>query len=130
MPEAAVDEHGDLAAGERDVRADTARRQVEPEVLAIAVTHGVQRGPQRQLGLGVGAAVAPHVRRPARIGGERVRLTLGGRLRRGPARRRVLGLAGGRPRLPWPCSGGTGTVLRYVRHAQSLTTAAAAGWRM
>src|SRR5580692_13001245 len=59
VPEAAVDEHGDLAAGKRDVRADPAQRQVEPEVLAVAVAPGVQRGAQRQFRLGVGAAIAP-----------------------------------------------------------------------
>jgi hypothetical protein len=100
VPEAAVNEDGDPPAGERDIRADPAQRQIEPEVLAVAVAHGVQRGAQRQFGLGVGAAVAPHVRRTARVDREWVRLALGGRLRRGPARRRVLGLTFRRPGFP------------------------------
>jgi len=73
VPEAAVDEDGHLARGERDVRPDPpAAVQVQPVVLAVAVAEVVQRAAQGQLGLGVRPPVGPHVGRPALAGGMRI----------------------------------------------------------
>src|SRR5260221_8082252 len=64
VPEAAIHEDGDLPGGQHDVRPDPYPvGQLESVILAIAEAEPVQRPPQRQLGLGVGAAVSPHVRR-------------------------------------------------------------------
>src|SRR5258708_15554859 len=63
VPEAAIHEDGDLPGGEHDVRPDPYPvGQRESVILAIAEAEPVQRPPQRQLGLGVGAAGSPHVR--------------------------------------------------------------------
>src|ERR1700761_5529678 len=64
VPEAAVNEHGDPAGGEHDVGTDPdAARQIEPQILAVTVALAVQRPPQREFRLGVGAAVSLHIRR-------------------------------------------------------------------
>src|SRR6202050_857045 len=64
VPEASVDEYRDLARGERDVRPDApAGVQVQPVVLAVAITEPVQGTAQRQFGLGVRPPVGPHVGR-------------------------------------------------------------------
>src|ERR1700689_309219 len=51
VPEAPVDEHRDLAPGERDVRADPAERQANPEILPVPAPQAGQRGPERELRL-------------------------------------------------------------------------------
>src|SRR5258708_2937755 len=73
MPEAAIHEDGDLPGGEHDVWPDPDPvSKVEPVILAIAEAQPVQRPPQRQLGLRVGAAVGPHVRRTPGAGWLRI----------------------------------------------------------
>jgi len=62
MPEAAVYEDGDPACRERDVGPDSlAARQIKPVILAEPVPPPMQRPPQREFRLGVGAPIGAHV---------------------------------------------------------------------
>src|SRR6266566_9420859 len=70
VPEAAVHKDGHPAGGERYVRADLDTFvEHQAEIFAEPVSLAVQRAPQRDLGLGVGAPDGAHVGRPARAGG-------------------------------------------------------------
>lgn len=54
MPEAAVDEHGDLSPREDDVWPDAdASREVQPVIFAIPIAQTVQLATQGYLGFGV-----------------------------------------------------------------------------
>lgn len=64
VPEASVDEHRDLACGEDDIRTYLDRSDVEAEVLAVAISHAVQRFPQRDFRLRFRPAVRSHVPGP------------------------------------------------------------------
>lgn len=61
VPEAAVDEDGNLLGGEDDVWSDLDVPQVEPEVLAVAEAHAMEGLAQSDLRLGVRAPVGLHV---------------------------------------------------------------------
>jgi hypothetical protein len=77
VPEAAIDEHSDLASGEDDVRADADAGQVETVVLPEAIAPGMEGRPQADLGLGVDPSVGLHVAGAARV--QWLRLPLAGR---------------------------------------------------
>lgn len=75
MPEATVDEHSDLSGSEHDVRPDTHLfGQAEPKILAVAISHRVQRAAQCHLGFGVRAPVGTHVAGPRSADAGRRRL--------------------------------------------------------
>ena len=73
MPEAAVDEHGDPLVDEHNVRAHANTADGYRVVLAEAVAPSVESRADRDLGLGVCALVAAHLRCYRRRSGVRVR---------------------------------------------------------
>jgi hypothetical protein len=63
MPEAAVNEHRDSPRRENDVWPNSHPViQVQPKILPVPVSHGMQRTPKRELRLGVDPPVSLHVR--------------------------------------------------------------------
>ncbi len=71
VPEAAIDEDGNPAFREDDVRPDADPVQVETVVLPEAIAPGVESRPQADLGLGVNPPVGLHVARTAGVQGHR-----------------------------------------------------------
>ncbi|WP_245159801.1 hypothetical protein [Blastococcus sp. CT_GayMR19] len=80
VPEAAVDEHRHLEAGEDHVRAYADVIQVESMVLPEAVSERVERGAKPNFRLRVDPPVRLHVARPARVEGLRLALSCGDRI--------------------------------------------------
>lgn len=63
VPEAPINEDRDLRTSEYDVGPEPHPTEVEGVVLPKAIAGRVERGPQGDLGLGVGSSIAKH--RPA-----------------------------------------------------------------
>lgn len=70
VPKAAIDEDGNLPAGEDDVGTDAGTAgKVEPVIFAIPKPKCMQRTAEGDLRLGVRTAVSPHVAGTAIVGG-------------------------------------------------------------
>jgi hypothetical protein len=104
MPEAAVEEHGDLGPGEDDVRMHAYLARPDEEVLPKPKTPGVQLGPKSELS----RSVAPPVRNAD------LRRRYGGRLRIRDA------LTGAEDHLPRAGRVGTATVRWSLGHIGRL----------
>jgi hypothetical protein len=63
MPEAAVDEHGDLTTRKDNVRADPFAANHEGKILSKSEPGAMQPLTERHLGAGIAAAICPHRRR-------------------------------------------------------------------